>query len=192
MIGNDIVDLNFAKTNSRWQEQRFLDTLFTEEEQSFIFKNEDFRYENIWLLWSMKESAYKISSRHLKEAVFNPKSFHCNLTSSTTGVVCFEKSVMHTTTEFDSNLIYTTAQITDNIQLSDYGVLDGTSQLDKSRQLRAKAILAFAALKSVQPSKVTIRKTEFGVPQLLINNTLQENALTLTHHGQYGGFAISY
>ena len=192
MIGNDIVDLKVAKINSRWQERRFLDKLFTEEEQSFIFKNQDFKYQTIWRLWSMKESAYKIHSHYLKEAIFNPKSFQCDITSSTMGVVCFEKSVLHTTTEFDSNFIYTTAQNGDHIQLSDYGVLDGTSQVDKSQQLRTKAILAFAALKSVQPSKVTIMKTEFGVPQLLINNKLQENVLSLTHHGEYGGFAISY
>lgn len=191
MIGNDLIDLNVAGGNSRWQEQRFLDKLFTQEEQTFILKD-DLRYQNIWLLWSMKESAYKIYSRKLKSSRFNPKFFSCTMTSETTGMVSFDNQVVNTTTEFDSNIIYTTAHLQDTLRITKNIVLTGQSQSDKSQLLKEKAIQAFAELKNVLESSISIEKNNFGIPELFVNKKLQYNVLTLTHHGNYGGFAISY
>jgi len=62
MLGNDIVDLDLAKTQSNWRRKNYLDKIFTTEEQLLISsaKRPD---EMVWLLWSMKESAYKIYNR---------------------------------------------------------------------------------------------------------------------------------
>ena len=59
MIGNDVVDLNLAKTQSNWERKGFLGKIFTKKEQEFIFNTKS-SFEMVWLLWSMKESAYKI------------------------------------------------------------------------------------------------------------------------------------
>ena len=59
MIGNDIVDLNCANKESNWQRSGFLEKLFTKEEQKWIQKAEH-KTLAVWLLWSQKESAYKI------------------------------------------------------------------------------------------------------------------------------------
>lgn len=191
MIGNDIVDLNVANVNSRWREQRFLDKLFTEEEQSFIMKD-DCRYQTIWRLWSMKESAYKIYSRDLKASIFNPKSFNCEIISETFGTVSFNHQIIDTTTEIESNIIYTIAQIQKINRISERLELKQHSQADKSKHLRKKAIQAFAVLKSVSEKHMSIEKDDLGVPQFFIDQKQQDNFLTLTHHGNYGGFAICY
>ncbi len=191
MIGNDIIDLNIAGINSRWQEQRFLDKLFSKEETDFIL-SDGMRFQNIWRLWSMKESAYKIYARETESSRFNPKYFHCKIISSTTGIVSFIGNKVNTKTKYDSNFIYTTACSQDTtFRISDYIVSNGTSKEYKSQHLREKAIEAFAKVKSISKTAISIQKDNFGIPHFLINQEAQNNALTLTHHGQYGGFAIS-
>lgn len=190
MIGNDIIDLKFANSNSRWREPRFLDKLFTEEEKIFILKDAN-RFQVIWLLWSMKESAYKIHFRERKLSIFNPKSFHCNVISETSGTVSFENDIVHTTSEITSNIIYTTAKIQDTLHLKQDFLLEGNFLKEKSELLREKAINAFAEFKSIPKSCISIEKNSFGAPQFFMNEKLQNNFLSLTHHGQYGGFAIS-
>jgi phosphopantetheinyl transferase (holo-ACP synthase) len=191
VIGNDIIDLEVAGINSRWKEQRFLDKLFSVEEQAFIMA-EEHRFNNIWRLWSMKESAYKIYSRNLKLSIFNPKFFSCEITSETFGTVYFDNYTVNTTTEYTSNTIYTTTQIQETSRFTEHCELRQLSQTDKSKHLKKKAIQAFGQLKSVSRKNISIEKDGFGVPKFFINQKLQANFLTLTHHGNYGGFAISY
>ncbi len=191
MIGNDIVDLNLACINSRWKEQRFLDKLFTKEEQTFILKDK-LRHQNIWMLWSMKESAHKIHARSLTSSIFNPKIYCCEMISETTGMVSFEGKTVFTTTNCNLNLIYTTAYGQDTLKISEYAVLEGISQKGKSELIIDKAVQAFAELKSISKASISVEKNNFGVPRFLVNNDIQPIALSLTHHGQYGGFAISY
>lgn len=189
MIGNDIIDLNVAGINSRWQEQRFLDKLFTKEEQLFILKD-GLRFQNIWRLWSMKESAYKIHARMVSSSIFNPKSFHCKITSEKSGLVFFGDHKVNTTTENNNNVIYTTAYFQNSLHINKIVLLEGTVK-QKHQFLKEKAIQAYVDFKSVSKTSVSILKNDHGVPQFFRNEKLQDDALTLTHHGQYGGFAIS-
>ena len=76
MIGNDIVDLNLAKTQSNWKRKGYLDKIFTENEQNLIFESEN-PTAKVWNLWSRKEAAYKIYNRSTNIRVFNPKKFDC-------------------------------------------------------------------------------------------------------------------
>jgi len=62
MIGNDVVDLELAKTESNWKRKGYLDKLYTPSEQNLI-KNAPDQDEMVWLLWSIKESVYKAYQR---------------------------------------------------------------------------------------------------------------------------------
>ena len=61
-MGNDIVDLVLAKRESNWKRKGYLDKLFTDLEQNYIYnaKNQD---TMVWILWSLKESTYKAYQR---------------------------------------------------------------------------------------------------------------------------------
>ncbi len=190
MIGNDIIDLHLAKINSRWKEQRFLDKLFTEKEQAFIFRD-DFRYRNIWIVWSMKESAYKVFSRNFETPIFNPKSFQCHLISETKGSVSFGGQSIDTTSNVHENFIYTTAHPSNSCKVSEYVFFNNLSPRLQHQQLKGRAIKAFAHLKSITSNSISVRKNHLGVPQFYVNGNIQSEALSLTHHGNYGGFAIS-
>lgn len=58
MIGNDVVDLKLATTESNWKRTGYLDKVFTVAEQEFIFNAKN-KTEMVWVLWSIKESVYK-------------------------------------------------------------------------------------------------------------------------------------
>ncbi|MES2455976.1 MAG: 4'-phosphopantetheinyl transferase superfamily protein [Bacteroidota bacterium] len=102
MIGNDIVDLVQADKDSNWQRKGFLDKLFTAEEQ-FLISSDIQAPLMVWLLWSMKEAAYKINSRQSKLRLFAPIKLVCNnlivLNDKATGQVSYENQVYFTATE---------------------------------------------------------------------------------------------
>lgn len=190
MIGNDIVDLKFAKPNSRWEEQRFLDKLFNSEEQAFILKD-DIRFQNIWRLWSMKESAYKAVSINQRTRKFNPKAFECKVNCKIYGLVSFQNHVLQTSTIVYQDYIYTTA-------FADAKVISSTvfnlTDLDsKAQHLEMKRICMdkLSTLKSISINTVSIENTHIGAPQVYIENTLQKECVSMTHHGRFGGLAIA-
>ena len=73
MIGNDIIDLSLAKTQSNWQRKGFLEKLFSNDEQQLILEASN-SFEMVWRLWSMKEAAYKIYTQHNEIRFFAPKN----------------------------------------------------------------------------------------------------------------------
>lgn len=71
MIGNDVVDLVLAKTESNWKRKGYLDKLYTASEQKWIHTAAD-PDEMVWLLWSIKESVYKAYQRIRYQHGFYP------------------------------------------------------------------------------------------------------------------------
>ncbi|MNR11934.1 4'-phosphopantetheinyl transferase superfamily protein [compost metagenome] len=77
MIGNDIVDLLQADTDSNWQRKGYLSKVFSADEQEMIRQSAN-PCQLVWLLWSMKEAAYKIHSRRKNWHVFAPVKLLCS------------------------------------------------------------------------------------------------------------------
>ena len=114
MIGNDIVDLRQAEQDSNWNRKGYLDKIFTDEEQ-FLISSDMHPSLLVWLLWSMKESAYKISSRATKLRTFAPIKLRCNNLiihgGKATGNVLYEDKVYFTSSVFNDDYVHTTAAI---------------------------------------------------------------------------------
>ncbi|MBJ7879524.1 4'-phosphopantetheinyl transferase family protein [Gelidibacter salicanalis] len=189
MIGNDIVDLEFAKCNSRWQEQRFLDKLFNTDEQDFI-RSDDQQFQNIWRLWTMKESVYKITSRAGGRVRFNPKDFKCAVINSIQGRVFYKNVSVSTFTKTHQKFIQTTAFLKSQwtSKIFQFSSADYNAQHSESVRHASKA---YAAYKNVPNKSVTIIKNPTGIPQFYINGEVQKEQLSLTHHGHYGACAFN-
>ena len=112
MIGNDIVDLLQAEKDSNWKRKGYLDKIFTEEEQ-FMISSDMHPSLMVWLLWSMKEAAYKINSRITKLRTFAPIKLRCNnliiRNGKATGHVLYEDEVYFTSSEFNESYVHTIA-----------------------------------------------------------------------------------
>ena len=80
MIGNDLVDLQQALRDSNWMRRGFLSKLFSKLEQLYIMLASE-PFEMVWLLWSMKEAAYKIYNRDSGLREYAPARLNCKLIS---------------------------------------------------------------------------------------------------------------
>ncbi|MCX2583262.1 4'-phosphopantetheinyl transferase superfamily protein [Pedobacter sp. MR22-3] len=111
MIGNDIVDLDLAKVQSNWRRKGYLDKIFSPSEQTLIATT-NCADEMVWLLWSMKEAAYKIHNRKTGIRNFAPASLACKLTSAheeVNGLVTVDGQVYFTKTSVLPNHVHTIA-----------------------------------------------------------------------------------
>ena len=105
MIGNDIIDLSLAKTQSNWQRKGFLHKQFSSQEQALIY-NSEHPLMSVWRLWSMKEATYKAVVQQQNRRFFAPKKFDCTLNSATEGVVHFKGQAVTCTTTITGAYIY--------------------------------------------------------------------------------------
>lgn len=80
MIGNDIIDLEQAVSESNWQRRGYLNKIFTADEQTIILTAPD-PTVMVWLLWSCKEAVYKIVHRHTRIRTYAPLQFNCSIAS---------------------------------------------------------------------------------------------------------------
>ncbi|MFD2583622.1 4'-phosphopantetheinyl transferase superfamily protein [Pedobacter vanadiisoli] len=111
MLGNDIVDLDLAKIQSNWRRKNYLNKIFTADEQLMVTSapNPDLM---VWLLWSMKESAYKIYNRKTGIRNFAPKSLTCTLSPNSDyikGKVSIDKDVYFTKSDVHPGYLHTIA-----------------------------------------------------------------------------------
>jgi phosphopantetheinyl transferase (holo-ACP synthase) len=118
MIGNDIIDLLQAKAESNWKRKGWLNKIFTEQEQEFIALATE-KELMVWLMWSMKEAAYKIHHREFKKIFYAPQRFACNdiniKDNLAIGCVHFDQNVYHTSSHISSAFIHTIATAQNNL-----------------------------------------------------------------------------
>ena len=105
MIGNDVIDLTLALTESNWRRKGFLAKIFTKKEQNIILnaKNKDLM---VWILWSRKEAVYKILRQIGDSRGFYTLSINC---TNENGLVFYKDSVFYSTTQIRNNYIHTIA-----------------------------------------------------------------------------------
>ena len=111
MIGNDIIDLELTKTESNWKRKGFLDKIFRKSEQQLILSSKKPELM-VWILWSCKESAYKIYNRKTLVRAFIPLRLRCDLEFSNGQIFgkvkCYDDNFF-VKTEVTQNYIYTIA-----------------------------------------------------------------------------------
>jgi phosphopantetheinyl transferase (holo-ACP synthase) len=169
MLGNDIVDLQLAATQSNWRRKGYLEKIFTEKEQDLIASasNKD---QMVWLLWSMKEAAYKVVNRKSLERFYSPKKFACDL-SGNNGLVTFENRTFYTVSEIKAQFIHTIAvqnrQSFANIQTTFL-----PNKVDYLADFNAASITHVLA------------KDSNGIPNL-IDKKGRLSCASVSHHGEF-------
>lgn len=191
MIGNDLVDLKLAAKQSNWQRNGFLDKLFTPKEQGYILNSDD-SFKTVWLLWSMKESAYKAYLQMHNDRFFAPKKLACHLTSKNKGTVLINNTLFFTESEIGEAFIYTVAFTKNhgNNFLSNCFEFEHSDFETQHNQTYQKVLAAFANKLKLPVAQLKIEKNVQGVPQLFQGEMLLDYSFSLTHHGQFGAFCI--
>ncbi|MCX6216873.1 4'-phosphopantetheinyl transferase superfamily protein [Spirosoma sp.] len=191
MIGNDIVDLAQAKRDSNWRRRGYLDKIFTPHEQQLIEAAID-PDQMVWLLWSMKESAYKRAVRRTYNRAFAPSKIVCHLTTSTVGAAegfVFYHGTHQTksvstprhisTVAFSANAMPSYTQVIVPFETTDF----------HTYQIRKQIRQHCARLFDTPEREILISKDSIGAPLLTVGNSVPAS-LSISHHGLYGAFAI--
>ncbi|WP_413998346.1 4'-phosphopantetheinyl transferase superfamily protein [Flavobacterium sp. W1B] len=155
MIGNDIVDLALARKESNWKRPRFLDKIFTSDEQLLILKAKNPEIM-VWNLWSRKEAAYKIYNRETGIRAFIPIQLECIYKSEASGFVICNKKVYYTQTSILEDKIHTIA-----VYKKEY----------------------FKQIMSISP-EANIQKIN-GIPFLVDNLNKVFKPISISHHGRF-------
>ncbi|WP_299059119.1 4'-phosphopantetheinyl transferase superfamily protein [uncultured Polaribacter sp.] len=184
-IGNDIVDLKLAKTQSNWQRKGFLEKQFTQKEQQEIWcsKNPFFK---VWQFWSMKEAAYKCYTQKVEKRFFAPQKFECFLLEKEKGFVVFENSKFYTTSFLDEFYVHTIAS---DILLGNNTTL--FLGIDLPKNIGNNIKLKLSEKKGIVFEEIEKRKTVIGAPLFYHQEKLLTNSCSISHHGNYGAFIFT-
>tara|TARA_B110000879_G_C11030990_1_gene454874 strand:+ start:421 stop:978 length:558 start_codon:yes stop_codon:yes gene_type:complete len=182
-IGNDIVDLNFAQTESNWQRKGFLEKQFTYKEQDEILNSER-PFLKVWLFWSMKEAAYKCYTQRVEKRFFAPQKFECSLFSKEEGLVIYEDTKFYTTTVCNTFYIHTIAALIKEEQTFFSGV-------GSSKTIQEVLKTKLAAATGVLSKEIEKRKTSIGAPLFYHQQKLLTKSCSISHHGNYGAFVFT-
>ncbi len=197
MVGNDIVDLQLARKESNWNRPRYLQKIFTEEEQDFIAIAPN-KHLAIWMLWSRKESAYKIIARRQKRRFYAPKQVgnKLNALSFSTflegGQVNFGEQTFITKSSLLNGYIHTTAQLKDSCKsliVSSFS-LDSSDYLNQKKTTRQMLLTSYAKENNLPVADLTIQKDAWKIPHLYAKGRRQMIAVSMSHHGNFGGYAL--
>jgi len=177
MIGNDIIDLQLAKTQSNWKRRGWLQKLYSTTEQEYILNagNPDIE---VWMLWSRKEAAYKAHQRRFALAPkFNPKDFVC----TPGGDVRIKNNVYATKTKVTKDYVYSTATANE-VDLSSILFKENVNLIDELKKV-------YGQILEVPSTSISIKKNGYNIPFLYVNQKKTSILTSLTHHGRFSGIA---
>lgn len=167
MIGNDIVDLSTAAVESNWRRRGYLEKLFNEEERRLILtdSNPD---TMVWLLWSMKESAYKCMYRQTRERLFNPLGYRCSIVSANVkermGTVHYRNRSFQTLSILTRDYVHSSCSAVESLlSQADVYISESPSLL----------------------RELNYRKDRYGIPFFINATTEEASYLSISHHGRF-------
>ncbi|HAE67560.1 MULTISPECIES: 4'-phosphopantetheinyl transferase family protein [Sphingobacterium] len=159
MIGNDIIDLVQSRKESNWRRRGFVSKLFDEQEQLLIVNSPDPEIV-VWLLWSMKEAAYKIWNRQTGIRKYIPLKLRCSVHKRSSckarGEVICEGKRYYTKTIVSPDFIHTIAA----------GEL---VHLDDIVEIKRDGII----------------KDSLGVPSLVLRDGKRRLPVSVSNHGRF-------
>ena len=186
MIGNDIVDLSYART-SRCGEPRFIDKVLNANEQFLLAKSSD-PFRSLWQLWAMKEAAYKAYLQSEPNRFFNPKSIECSGLGTDEMVICKSLSIGVRTV---SESAYVFAQTNLELNKTVTQIIEASVTTRTQSQVIRKALLKEISKMYDLPEKsLKIVKNKSEVPKIYSGTKELPVQVSLTHHGRYAAYSI--
>ena len=196
MLGNDIVDLAEARKYCNWRRAGYLNKVFTPREQDWI-QQADQPDEWVWLLWSAKESVYKLMRRQGRiERGYAPKKLALTQWEDR-GQNPVDSVVTHAG-QYCRVQSWRQGGYRHSIALAEEGawaqlqpgVVEWTSGdwSQQQKQLRATLSTRLAEQYGGNSADYEVVKDEQAVPLLLVSGIPAHMPFSLSHHGRYGAF----
>lgn len=197
MVGNDIVDLDLADKDA-YKRERFLNKVLLPSEQKLVWDSED-PCTFLWVLWSMKESAYKLHFRkHLTRAL-NPIRFTCFFDGDYElepegkfrGRVEVGDEVYQTNTILCKDYVHTTAiDGSEDIRIQSEEVSAGSPNKIREKTIDA-LVRSMGAASDLRSDKIEFKKDTNGLPFLTDACKGIFTPCSISHHGRFGAYAVA-
>lgn len=175
MIGNDLVDLEQAALDSNWQRKGYLDKICTRKEQQLVLNAKD-PARMLWLIWSIKEAAYKIENRLTNKRFYAPKEFSCEYLSfddkQASAEVNYKSKTYFTRSAIELNKLHSTALLNP----ADYQTIHIWHSAYSDKYIQE--------FNSVS-SEYLLSKDKEGLPFVYSVKTDQRYAASVSHHGKF-------
>lgn len=190
MIGNDIVDLDLAFCSHRWENARVFEKIFDIEEQNIISKSKN-PLQDIWWLWSMKESAYKSFLRRYKNPFFSPSKIACRPHSDNEGMVTIQDHKFFVRSVKKQEYVYSIALSKKETNLIDHCFRINHSDYKSQNQVTYKNLLsAFSESSGIKEKRLKIKKGKLGIPVIYEGSEVVNTSFSITHHGHFCAFVF--
>lgn len=196
MIGNDIVDLQQASKESNWRRPGYLRKVFTTAEQQLITEAA-MPHQMVWLLWSCKEAAYKAWSGENGERCYLPRKVEVRdvMLVSAKSYVANARIGMYNyqlKAHCEKGYVHTLATPISDVKVvvKTFPLMD-TSHRHQSGAVRNSLIQYLVQAQRWLADDIRIDKKEYGQPVIYYQGEEMPIALSISHHGQYGGFALT-
>jgi phosphopantetheinyl transferase (holo-ACP synthase) len=211
--GNDIVALG-SVNKQRANEARFYSKVLAASEQT-LYQQPEFAevlFENyLWLLWSVKESAYKYLKRILPDLIFSPvktvvTKINIPLGKSTYADVIEWEGAENTKGFYSGTVVFDTYQLYFRSIVCDKwistvvndtegfeNVYWGTHSInDKNYKHQSEAVRSFAIgrLKAYIAGNLEINKTPAGYPVVFNDKKESPIPLSLAHHDHFVAYSF--
>lgn len=195
--GNDIVALTAVDIQRTISPNFYSKFIIPQErdlyEQSSALKTVPF-YDFVWLLWSIKESAYKYVKRLQPELIFSPSKFVVESIEEAgdflVGTVLFQDIKLYYSSLLTEEYIET---VVDAQKAFDdvYHEVIKIDQSDSESQSAAVRTLVLQKLKSVlRRDDLTISKADAGYPVIWLAGKPLDIPLSFAHHDCFVGYAF--
>lgn len=210
--GNDIVALKLVD-KERTNQFRFYSKILSASEQELYnqYQLKAFSFEHyVWLLWSVKESAYKYLKRLTPGLLFSPTKIIIQQIQPSVspnkpvsnfiddGISISQKNYCGKFTYNGQSLYFRSAineewiasMVSDTEDLDNvcWGVGRVVNSDNESRSAGARAML-LAQLNSRLPGVLHIEKSAVGYPVILQNGDVTGTVASLAHDGPFVGYA---
>ncbi|TRO66474.1 4'-phosphopantetheinyl transferase family protein [Christiangramia sabulilitoris] len=178
MIGNDIIDLNLARTEKKSENLRILQKICTEGEIELIKSSEDPELF-FWKVWSMKETAYKAHQRLFDiPRKLNPQKYECHFNpGNKVGLVSIDGC------DYNVKLSISADSIHCHTRDASIEVFTGVKNKDQ-------ILINFLASHYTKERTFDLRKNSQGIPSCYLHNLKKIIPLSVSHHGKFTAFAI--
>ncbi|MDR6197198.1 4'-phosphopantetheinyl transferase superfamily protein [Siphonobacter sp. SORGH_AS_0500] len=184
----DLVDWAQAKADSHWRRKGFLAKVFSSQEQQLITTAAD-PDVMVWTLWSMKESAYKLSFIQNPVRRYATTALVCQINSFDakfmSGEVYYTQQRFYTQSFLRDSYIVTVSSHTTAFQepiIVPFRKSDYTSQHAAMQQ----SICSHFYQRFGSSAKMTLSRTPEGI--ISITSSHGQLLVPCTHHGHFGAF----
>lgn len=177
-----------------------MDKMFTAREQKFLRGKEKADLARwVWLMWSMKESAYKSYYKQFKKRYFVPKMFECYVLDEQPEPDCLLGNVKCLFQDYSTqsyvldDCIHTVTFIYERQVIHDYCFpIKSPEYAVQADTVRRKLCKELAKLEGCDIADIEIRKDRLGIPQAFIEKQKSDFDVSMSHHGLFGAYAISH